>query len=340
MREFQQSTGKFIGGKEVFALTLKNTKGSLVKLYNYGGIISEFVVINAQGEAQDIVLGFDDLEGYLSASYLAEYPYLGTVVGRVANRIKDGHYVVDGLDYQMEQSLHGGLAGFDKKVWDILPTIDPSVTLQYVSPAGEEGFPGTLTVQLTCKLSDENELILDYRAFTDAPTPVSLTHHAYFNLAPDQGNIAGHIHRMPASHYLKQDEDYVPTGEKIAVSGTAHDFMAAKAIGFNWDPAEGYDQSFVLDKPYGEFGLAAETHEARSGLTLRVYTTEPVVHFYTAKYLHVTGGKGGRDYGPADAFCIETQHAPNSVNLPDYPDTILRPGEEYHQTTVFQVIVS
>lgn len=339
MKESQISTGKHIDGKEIFALTLKNTKGSVVKIYNYGGIISEFTVINAKGEAQDIVLGFDDLDGYLSEEYLAAYPYLGTVVGRFANRIKDGRYEIDGKAYQMDKSLHGGIKGFDRKVWDILPTIDPSITLQYVSPAGEEGFPGNLTVQLTYKLSDDNELILDYRAFTDAPTPVNLTHHTYFNLDPDKGSVAGNIIRIPASNYLKQDADYVPTGELVPVAGTTHDFLAPRAIGANWNEDEGYDQSFVLDKPYREFGMASETFDARSGLLLGVYTTEPIAHFYTAKHLNVTGGKEGKSYGSAEAFCVETQHAPNSVNIPAFPDTILRPGQEYHQTTVFQVTV-
>lgn len=339
MKASKKSTGKFIDGKEVFAFSLTNSLGTCVKLYNYGGIISSFIVKNAAGTEQDIVLGFDELDGYLSASYLAQYPYLGAVVGRFANRIKDGKFQIDGQDYQLAQSLHGGLIGFDRKVWDILPTIDPSVTLQYVSPAGEEGFPGQLTVQLTYKLTDNNELVLDYRAFTDAATLVNLTHHTYFNLAPDLGSVATHIQRIPASHYLEQDADFVPTGKLVPLAGTAHDFLAPKAIGYNWDEESGYDQSFVLDKPYGEFGLAAETSEARSGLSLSVYTTEPIAHFYTARHLNVLAGKGGKNYGAAEAFCVETQHAPNCINMPGFPDSILRPGEEYHQTTIFQVQV-
>jgi aldose 1-epimerase len=337
MKENQISTGRFIDGKEIFAVELTNSLGSKVKIYNYGAIVSEFIVTNAKGEKQDIVLGFDDIDGYLNEDYLADYPYLGVIVGRYSNRIKDGKYNIDGVDYQMEKSLHGGLSGFDKKVWDILPTVDPSLTLQYVSRDGEESFPGNLTVQLTFKLSDADELILDYKAFTDAATAINLTHHTYFNLNKNGGNIADHQLRIPASNYLEQDADYVVTGRLIPVAGTSHDFLSIKAIGHDWDLEEGYDQSFVLDKPYGELGLASETTETTSGLKLEVYTTEPIAHFYTAKYLNTPTGKGGKGYGPFEAFCIETQHYPNGINIPSFPATVLRPGETYIQTTIFKV---
>ncbi|HEY0177463.1 MAG TPA: aldose epimerase family protein [Pedobacter sp.] len=340
MRENQISTGKIIDGKEVFAVELTNSRGSKVKIYNYGGIISSFIVKNAEGGEQDVMLGFDDIEGYLNEDYLANYPYLGVVIGRYSNRIKNGKFSVEDKEYQMELNLHGGAKGFDKKVWDILPTIDPSLTLQYISPDGEENFPGNLTVQLTFKLSDADELILDYKAVTDAPTPVNLTHHAYFNLNKDGGNIGGHHLRIPASKYLEQDEDYVTTGAVLPVEGTIYDFLGSKTIGQDWDPAEGYDRSYLLDKDYGQFGLAAEATEPSSGLKLEVYTTEPVAHLYTSKYLDVSNGKGGRYYHPFDAFCIETQHAPNSVNVPGFPNTLLVPGETYMQTTIFKVSVS
>jgi aldose 1-epimerase len=337
MKENQISTGKIIDGKEVFAVELTNIRGSKVKIYNYGATVSSFVVKNAKGEDQDIVLGFDDFDGYINEDYLSNYPYLGAVIGRYSNRIKNGQFSIAGQQYQMTKNLHGGTNGFDKKVWDILPTIDPSLTLQYISPAGEENFPGKLTVQLTFKLSDEDELILDYHAATDAATAVNLTHHTYFNLASEGGNVGRHHHRMPASRYLAQDEEYIVTGAILPVEGTIHDFLAGKPIGQDWDPQEGYDQSYVLDKPYGEMGLASETTEATSGLKLEVFTTEPVAHFYTAKYLDVTNAKGGKDYHKFEAFCIETQHAPNSINIPGFPDTILSAGETYRQTTIFKV---
>jgi len=335
-------TGKIIDGQEVIGIELTNTKGTYVKVYNYGTIISKFVVTNKQGEKQDIVLGFDDFDQYLSEGYQENYPYLGAVIGRYANRIKDGRFNLEGLDYQLAKNtgydcLHGGKTGFDSRVWEVLSTIDPSVTMRYVSPAAEEGFPGNLVVELTFKLTDEDELILDYKATTDAVTPINLTHHSYFNLSPDGGSIIHHHHRMPASYYLEQDDTYCVTGKLIPVAGTHHDFLAGKPIGENWDTELGYDQTYVLDKAYGELTLASETTEAASGLKLTVYTTEPVAHFYTAKYLDVKNGKGGAHYEPFGAFCVETQHAPNSVNVPSLPSTILKPGERYQQTTIYKI---
>ncbi|WP_316838919.1 aldose epimerase family protein [Pedobacter gandavensis] len=335
-------TGKFIDDKEVFGIELTNTQGTYVKIYNYGAIINKFIVTNKHGEKQDIVLGFDDFEGYISEDYLADYPYLGAVIGRYANRIKNGRFTIDGTVHQLSQAkggdcLHGGDIGFDRKVWTILPTIDPSLTLQYISPAGEENFPGNLTIQLTFKLTDDNELRLDYKAITDEPTAINLTHHSYFNLSPDLGVIDQHFHRMPASNYLEQDDNYVVTGKLIPVEGTNHDFLGGKTFAHDWNPEEGYDQTYVLDKPYGEFTLASETSEEKSGLKLSVYTTEPVAHLYTAKYLHVKGGKGGATYHPYEAFCVETQHHPNGINIPSFPSTVLRPGETYTQTTVYKI---
>jgi len=335
-------TGKIIDDKEILAVELTNNKGTYVKIYNYGAIVSKFIVVNAQGEKQDIVLGFDDFDDYIRTDYLESYPYLGAVIGRYANRIKNGEFSIDGKSFKLAKNnandcLHGGLRGFDRRVWDILPTIDPSVTLQYLSPDGEEGFPGNLTVQLTFKLTDENELILDYKATTDTPTAINLTHHGYFNLSPKGGNIGNHIHHMPASYYLEQDSNYVVTGGLIAVEGTIHDFLGPKPIAQDWDAEEGYDQTYVLDKEYGTLTMASETSEAESGLTLSVYTTEPIVHFYTGKYIHVRNAKEGKDYDAFEGFCIETQHHPNAINIPAFPETVLRPGEEYHQTTIFKI---
>lgn len=335
-------TGKIIDGKEILGIELTNTHGTYVKIYNYGAIINKFVVVNKQGQKQDIVLGFDDFEGYVTEEYLDGYPYLGAVIGRYANRIKNGRFTIDGVVHQLTQAkggdcLHGGDIGFDRKVWDVLSTIDPSVTLQYVSPAGEEHFPGNLTIQLTFKLTDDNELILDFKATTDEATAINLTHHSYFNLSPDLGSIGNHHHRMPASHYLEQDDNYVVTGKLIPVEGTKHDFLGGKLINQDWDPKEGYDQTYVLDKEYGEFTLASETTEEKSGLKLSVYTTEPVAHLYTAAYLSVKNGKGGAEYHPFEAFCVETQHHPNGINIPAFPSTVLKPGETYKQTTIYKI---
>ncbi|MEJ7559392.1 MAG: aldose epimerase family protein [Pedobacter sp.] len=335
-------TGKAIDGKEILGIELTNTKGSYVKIYNYGAIVNKFIVTNAHGEKQDIVLGFDDIDEYVDQEYLDDCPYFGAIIGRYANRIKGGQFSIDGESYQLYttadgNSLHGGKAGFDKKVWEVLSTIDPSVTLQYISPAGEEGYPGNLTVQVTFKLSDEDELIMDFKASTDAPTAVNLTHHGYFNLAPNGGSVGSHVHRIAASKYLEQDDAYTATGNVLTVEETIYDFLGPKPIGQDWDPTEGYDQSFILDKAYGAMGLASETTEAQSGLKLSVFTTEPVAHFYTAKYTDVKNGKDGKHYAPFSAFCIETQHAPNAINIPEFTGTLLRPGEIFSQTTIYKI---
>ncbi len=345
MKANQISTGKFVNDKEVIAVELSNTKGTYVKIFNYGTIINKFVVKNAKGEDQDIVLGFDDFDGYISKEYLSNYPYFGSIVGRYANRIKGGEFTIDGTSYQLPKNngddcLHGGLQGFDQKVWDIVELTESpnaSVTFHYYSFDGEEGFPGDLAVQLQFTLTENDELILTYQADTDEATPINLTHHSYFNLAGNSNDIRSHVHQMNASNWLEQDDNYVVTGKLIPVDGTHHDFRKGKTFAEGWDEENGYDQTYVLDKTYGELTLASKTSAVDSGLTLSIYTTEPVAHLYTAKYTDVKNGKNGKSYSKFSAFCVETQHAPNSLNIPAFPSTILQPGEVYHQTTIYKV---
>lgn len=348
MKANQTPTGIFVNEKEVIAVELSNNKGTYIKLFNYGTIINKFIVKNAKGEAQDIVLGFDDFKGYISEDYLANYVYLGAIVGRYANRVKNGQFTIDGVSYQLPQThgnecLHGGKEGFDKKVWDVIELTEepnPSVTFQYYSVDGEEGFPGDLAVQLKFTLTENNELILTYQADTDEATAINLTHHSYFNLSPSDNDIKNHVHQMFASNWLEQDDNYVVTGKLIPVEASYHDFRKGKVIADNWDEVNGYDQSYVLDKTYGDLTLASKTSNKESGLTLSVYTTEPVAHFYTAKYNNVKNGKGGRYYGEFSGFCVETQHAPNSINIPELPTTVLQPDEVYHQTTIYKISLS
>lgn len=348
MAAIQIATGTIIQQKEVYAITLTNKKGTIVKVFNYGAVLNKFVVTNNKGDKQDIVLGFDDLDGYLSTGYLSDYPYFGAAIGRYANRIKGGVFEVDGIWYQLatnvgNDALHGGIEGFDKKVWDIVELNggdNPSVLLHYYSEDGEEGYPGDLAVQLLFTLTESDELILTYQADTDEATPVNLTHHSYFNLSTTRNDIEEHEHQILASNWLAQDENFVVTGEQIAVESTPYDFRTPKPIAKDWDADKGYDQSFVLDKNYGDLTLASRTTDASSGLTLAIYTTEPVVHFYTAKNLHVAHGKDGKTYGSSAGFCIETQHAPNSLNLVNYPSTILQPDSFYRQTTIYKVTVN
>lgn len=341
----QTPTGKIIDGEEVIAIELTNSKGTYVKIFNYGAIINKFIVKNAKGEMQDIVLGFDTFDEYLNPDYLTQYPYLGAIVGRYANRIKNGRFTIDGEDYQLAQNagtdtLHGGIEGFDRKVWDVIEVGEGEqslVTLQYESVDGEENFPGNLIIDLTFELTENDELILSYEAETDQATAINLTHHGYFNLAPNGGNIKDHKQQIFASHYLEQDSNYSVTGKLIPVEGTNMDFTKSKAIGQDWNEEEGYDQTYVLDKIYGDLSLATKTIEEESGLVLSVYTTEPVAHLYTSKYLDVKNGKGGRDYESYGAFCVETQHHPNAINIPEFPSTVLRPDDLYTQTTIYKV---
>ncbi|WP_316760510.1 aldose epimerase family protein [Pedobacter aquatilis] len=341
----QTSTGKFIDGEEIIAIQLTNSKGTYVEIFNYGAIINRFVVKNIKGEMQDIVLGFDDIEGYFDEKYLENNPHIGSVIGRYANRIKGGKFSIEGVDYRLEKntgtdSLHGGIVGFDKKVWDIVELGEENqsfVTLEYESVDGEEGFPGSLIVDLTFELTDNDELILTYEAETDKATAINLTHHGYFNLSPNGGNVGKHKQQLFATNYLEQDDNYCVTGKLLPVKGTALDFTESKELSKDWNPEEGYDQTFVLDKTYGDLSLASKTFEDESGLTLSVYTTEPVAHLYTSKYLKAKNGKDGRDYGAYDAFCIETQHHPNAINIPEFPTTVLQPEDLYTQTTIFKV---
>ncbi len=346
MKVKQTNTGVFIEEKEVIGVELINDKGNYVKIFNYGTIINQFVVKNAKGEMQDIVLGFDEFKGYINPEYRENYPYLGAVIGRYANRIKSGQFSIDGVDYQLAKNngndcLHGGKSGFDRKVWDIIHIVETphaSVTFQYFSLDGEENFPGDLAVQLKFEFTNHDELILTYHADTDEATAVNLTHHSYFNLASNGEKVMNHLHQMNASYVLAQDDNSVVTGELLPVEGTIHDFRSGKKIGENWDEKNGYDQSYVLDKQYGELTLASKTTAPDSSLSLLVYSTEPVAHLYTAKYLAVENGKSGRSYGEFDAFCVETQHHPNAINIPEFPSTILRPEEVYTQTTIYKVV--
>lgn len=348
MKIKQINTGILVSGKEVIEVEMINSKGTLVSIYNYGAIIHRFVVKNAKGDKQDIVLGFDEFQSYISPDYLNNYCYFGAAIGRYANRIGGGRFQIDGQDIQVAQNkgsdaLHGGFEGFDKKVWDIIEVTEtpmPKVVFQYYSQDGEEGHPGDLAVQLAFQLTETDELILTYTADTDEATAINLTHHSYFNLSPTVAPIMDHVHQMNAANWLEQDAGYIVTGKVLPVEGTVHDFRTPKPIGLHWNAQEGYDQTYVLDKAYGEMGLASKTTETNSGLSLLVYTTEPVAHLYTAKYVDVKNGKNGKNYGEFSAFCVETQHHPNAVNIPEFPNTVLQPDVQYHQTTIYKVILN
>ncbi len=331
-------------GEDIFLFRLCNNKGTEVLISNYGAIINSFKIKQADGSVNDIVLGFDRMEDYLDEVYLNNYPWMGCAIGRTANRIKHGKVTIDGREYQLTVNkgldhLHGGASGFDKKIWRQLPEANDqgSVLFTCTSPDGDEGYPGNLEVQLKFHLNDQDELSYEFHAVADKPTIVNLTHHSYFNLNNGRGTIADHQIRIPASQILAQDEGLVTNGQQIPIGNTVYDFNEFKPIGKKRDDEEIYDQSYVVDNKSRELQLVAEALSTLSNTKLSVYSTEPVVHFYSGKWFPEVKGKVGTHYGPASGFCLETHIHPNAINIPHFPNTILRPGEKYFHKTVYSV---
>lgn len=339
--------GKTAEGTPVDLYTLTNANGLTMKVITYGTIITELQAPDRNGKLEDIVLGFDNLQDYLDKN-----PYFGCTTGRVANRIAKGQFKVDGKEYQVltnngPNALHGGKKGFDKVVWHAEPkeTPDgPSVKFHYVSKDGEEGYPGTLDTTVVMTLTNKNELRIDYAANTDKPTPVNLTNHTYFNLGPAKnGGILDHLVMLAADKYTPTDDTLIPTGELAPVKGTVLDFTTPTAIGarikqIKSDPV-GYDHNFALRGEGKGLSLAARVKEPKSGRVLEMYTTEPGVQFYTGNFLDGTlKGKGGVVYPQYHGFCLEAQHFPDSVNRPNWPTVVLRPGQTYTQTTVYKLL--
>ena len=345
--------GATSAGESVELFTLSNTKGMQVKVSTYGAIVVSIVVPDKAGKAGDVVLGFDSLSGYLK-----EHPYFGAIVGRYGNRIAKGQFTLDGKLYKLAvnngaNALHGGLRGFDKAVWrakEMSTSDGVRLDLVYTSKDGEEGYPGTLTTTVSYTLLNErNELKIDYEAVTDKPTVVNLTNHSYFNLAGQgAGNILNHSVTIFGSRFTPVDAGLIPTGELKQVEGTPFDFRTAHTIGERIEAKDaqivagkGYDHNWVLDKPVGELGLAARVTEASSGRVMEVYTTEPGLQFYTGNFLDGTlTGKGGKVYGHRAAFCMETQHYPDSPNQPSFPSTRLGPAERYRSTTSYRFLTA
>jgi aldose 1-epimerase len=331
-------------GAPVELFTLTNAHGVEVRAITYGGIIVSLRTPDRDGVLGDIVLGFDELEPYLAGT-----PYFGAIIGRYGNRIGGGTFTLDGETFALAQNdgenhLHGGIQGFDKVVWAGEPFQNDTavgVVLAYTSPDGEEGYPGTLDVEVTYTLTDADELVVDYRATTDAPTPVNLTQHSYFNLA-GRGGILDHELMIAASAYTPVDSTLIPTGEIASVEGTPFDFRAATTIGARIEADHpqirnglGYDHNLVLDRAGPGLALAARVRERTSGRTLEILTEEPGLQFYSGNFLDGSiAGKGGQLYEHRGGFCLETQHYPDSPNQPSFPSTILRPGEEYRTRTV------
>jgi aldose 1-epimerase len=337
--------GKTADGKPVDMYVLSNVKGMKAKVITYGAILTELDVPDRDGKLGDVVLGFDDLKGYLKG-----HPFFGATVGRVANRIAKGKFTLNGKTYRLAtnngpNSLHGGLKGFDKVLWKAevaKKKAGAAVKFTYESPDAEEGYPGNLAVAVTYRLSDDNELRIDYRATTDKATPVNLTNHSYFNLAgPKSGTILGHEMMLAADKYTPVDNTLIPTGDIKPVKNTPLDFTKATRIGARIDKLKGdpggYDHNFVLRKGKKPLKRAARVYEPKTGRVMIMYTTEPGVQFYSGNFLDGSlRGRGGVVYRKHQGFCLEAQHFPDSVNHPNFPSIILEPGKTYKQTTVYR----
>jgi len=339
----KESFGRTPDGIAVDLYTLTNTNGLKARITNYGAILVSLEVPDRGGDITDVTLGYDNLEGYIK-----ETPYFGATVGRYANRIGGAKFVLDGVEYKLAANngpnhLHGGIKGFDKVVWrleDLKAESDQAlVKMSYISEDGEEGYPGNLACSLVYTLTKDNELKIHYQAETDKTTIVNLTNHTYFNLAGQgNGDVLGHELMIDADAYTPVDDGLIPTGEIRPVKGSPLDFTTPTAIGARIDQVPGgYDHNFVLNNPGGTLTLCARVYEPATGRVMEVITTEPGVQLYTGNFLDGSiTGKDGKVYKKHYAFCLETQHFPDSPNKPQFPSVVLKPGQKYETETIYR----
>ena len=342
-----------VDGKAVDIYTLRNAHGLEMKVTTYGGIVTSLRVPDRKGVSGDIVLGFNTIEGYTSEGYLKGCPYFGALIGRYGNRIGGAKFTLNGKEYTLAKNngpnnLHGGIKGFDKRVWDAKEVKNKNsagVELTYVSKAGEEGFPGDLTAKVTYWLTDTNEFRIDYSATTDTATICNLTHHSYFNLGGEgSGDILGTSITLHAAKFTPVDSTLIPTGEMKDVAGTPFDFRKPTLIGAHVNDddeqlkyGKGYDHNWVVDRNGPGLVLAATAYDSASGRAMDVLTTEPGIQMYVGNFLDGTLiGKSGKAYTHRSGFCLETQHYPDSPNKADWPGVELKPGQTYKTTTVYK----
>jgi aldose 1-epimerase len=332
------------GDKDIYLFTLTNKHGIQVKITNYGGIITQILMPDKNGKSGDIVLGYDSLQPYIDNN-----PYFGAIVGRYANRIANGEFVLDGKRYFLAKNdghntLHGGIRGFDKVVWDFSEISDSSsagLKLTYLSADGEEGYPGNLKVETTIVLNDNDDLSISFDALTDKATPVNICNHSYFNLNGGSSDILKHELVINSDSYTEVNDEFIPTGKLPGVQGTPMDFNTAKAVGERISQVNGgYDHNYVLRKKAGELSEAARLFDPGSGRMLTISTTQPGIQFYSGNFLNGSiKGKGGIVYRQHYGLCLETQHFPDSPNQQAFPSSILRPGASYSQKTIYRFSV-
>ena len=338
--------GKTLDGAPVQIYTLTNKNGLEARITNYGGIVVSLQAPDRNGSMADVILGFDTLHDYLTSPS----PYFGALVGRYGNRIGHARFSLDGVEYKLaanngQNSLHGGVHGFNKAIWTPRELPDGGLELTYLSKDGEEGYPGNLNVTVIYRLTDANELKIDYAATTDKETVLNLTNHAYFNLkGAGNGDILGHIVTLNADRFTPVDAGLIPTGELRDVSGTPFDFRKATAVGARIEQndeqlklGKGYDHNWVLNQNGATPSLAARVEEPSSGRVLEAFTDQPGVQFYTGNSLDGSiKGKSGKPFGRFSGLCLETQHFPDSPNKPGFPSTVVKPGHAFHSTTIYR----
>jgi aldose 1-epimerase len=329
-----------IDNQDILEYTISNASGFSISVINYGATLTGIQSKDKQGNLENVLLHFDNLDGYRQKNN----PYFGAIVGRYANRIGKAKFELNRKEYVLAannngNSLHGGIKGFDKNIWTTTKLNDSSVKFSYTSVDGEEGYPGNLTANVIYTVTADNEVTIDYTAISDKPTPVNLTNHAYFNLSGGQDStILAHDIMIEADSITEVDKDLVPTGRIISIKGGPMDFTAEKNIGKDISKVEGgYDHNWVLNDKSDQLKRVAELYHAASGRAMEVFTTQPGLQFYTGNFLDgALANTGDKKYVKNAGLCLETQHFPDSPNQPAFPNTILNPGETFHQVTAYK----
>lgn len=344
MKITSKTFGELPSGETAELFTLSNNQDVTVQITNYGAIITSIETPDKFGKKTNIVCGFEKLEEYLSKEYLGSYPYFGAIIGRYGNRIANGKYQIDGEEFSGAinngpNHLHGGLEGFDKKLWNaetLENNEEVGVKLTYTSIDGEEGYPGKLEVTCIYTLNDDNELSIKYEAETDKNTIINLTNHSYFNLTGGKEDIKNHQLMLKASK-ITENIDLIPTGKILPVEGTVFDFTKVKQLGKDIDTLpDGYDLNYVLDNDNGKFVFAGRLNEPTTGREIEVYTTQPGIQLYTGYWIPELTIDGKKKFGSYSGVALETQHYPDSPNHPEFPSTELKPGQKYNEQTVYK----